>query len=727
MLKRLILIMIIPLIAAGCSKDPLIDLSKEWQVHITDISDIQFPSGIDPQRDIQYTHPDLTDGQWTSLESLPAAITKDKKKQLAFIKKEIVIPDTLKGKNLSLMLGKIWDCESTYFNGVKIGSAGREYPEFHSDWNVTVSHYIPEGLIKFGEKNTIVIRQFTNQQLNFNGAPYISDSFDVKNEEFWSKFKAELLPMSLGVMTLIIGLAMLIGYFISKQRDLSMFHFGGMSVLWFILSMHFWLPDYRIMQWNDQDRFFYVLMGIFVIWMYFYLERTMGLVIKWARIAAVISLILISVLSLTATIHTPITGWRFDLIGPMGLIGQILWGVVLVKGLKRGNNEAPILFFGYIIFVLAIIHDALSMNRLIISYAFLTNFAYPVFLATIGVILARRVIKISKDLKHSTNQIEEKNSKLEKLLQDIVDSVTELKSVGETANITTKVLSDEMHTQSASIEETSAVIEEVSASIESIALSAAHQDEMIQESRTVVTNYIESLNKLANAAESAESLSRKSNEETDVIIVKLENIREGMLQLKSSSDSISEMADIINNIAEKTNLLSLNAAIEAARAGDYGRGFGVVADEIGKLADSSLIQSKTIQKVIVDIVKNIDMETSLVIESTSSVNDVKKAVNDVSIAVESIISLCRDQQELTLNIKNYMESVARGSSNISIATMEQNTAMGEVFTTVEALNHVVSRINTSTDDIVEMSQKLSRRIEVLNETLCESEIAVKEC
>jgi len=247
---------------------------------------------------------------------------------------------------------------------------------------------------------------------------------------------------------------------------------------------------------------------------------------------------------------------------------------------------------------------------------------------------------------------------------------------------------------------------------------------MIQQSQIVVNSYIESLNKLAKAADTAEILSRKSTEETDVITRKLENIREGILQLKSSSDSISEMADIINNIAEKTNLLSLNAAIEAARAGDYGRGFGVVADEIGKLADSSLIQSKTIQKVIGDIVKNIDMETSLVIESANSVNDVRNAVNNVAIAVESIISLCRDQQELTSDIKHYMESVMKGSSSISTATREQNTAMNEVLTTVEALNLIVSRINTSTDSIVDMSQKLSRRIDVLNETLCDSDAEI---
>lgn len=726
-MKKIIFLLFLSLILTGCSKDPLIDLAKDWQIHLTDISDVKFPDGLDPLRDIQYVNPGFTEGTWDTLPSLPAAITKERKKQLAFIKKEVVIPESLKGKNLSIMLGKVWDCESTYFNGIKIGNTGREYPDFHSDWNATVSHYIPENIIKYGEKNLIVIRQFSNQQLNFNGAPYISDTFDVKNEEFWAKFKAELLPMALGIMTLLLGIALIWEYFSKGRKDLSTFHFGGMSILWFILTLHFWLPDYRIIQWNNQDRYFYVLVSVFVLWMYFYLEKTMGLVIKWARILIVICLFLITAMSLSATIENPITGWRFDIIGPLGLVGQILWGVVLFRGLKNKNNEAPILIFGYVIFVLALIHDALLMNRLIISYTFLTNIAYPVFLASIAVIVKKRVTKTSDDLKLSTVLNEEKNIKLEQLISDIADSVEELKSVGEKANETTIVLSDEMQTQSASIEQTTAVIEQVSASIDSIAKNAAHQDSMIQESQGVITSYIDSLNKLSLAAKGAESLSRKSTEETDVITRKLDNIREGILQLKSSSDSISEMADIINNIAEKTNLLSLNAAIEAARAGDYGKGFGVVADEIGKLADSSLIQSKTIQKVIGDIVKNIDIETTLVMESATSVNDVKKAVNDVGNAVESIIVLCKNQQELTLNIRHYMESVTKGSSQISIATREQNTAMGEVMSTVEALNLVVNRINSSTGNIVDMSEKLSKRIEVLNATLCDSEVSIKSC
>jgi len=721
-MKKIIIVLILSFTFAGCSKDPLIDLSKDWQIHLTDISDVKFPAGIDPQRDIQYTDPEFTEGVWDTLPSLPAAITKDRKKQLAFIKKEIVIPESMRGKNLSIMLGKVWDCESTYFNGIKIGNTGREYPDFHSDWNVTVSHYIPENIIKYGNKNVIVIRQFSNQQLNFNGEPYISETFDVRNEEFWGKFKAELLPMALGIMTLIIGLALIWEYLTARKRDLSTFHFGGMSILWFILTLHFWLPDYRFLQWNNQDRYFYVLVSFFVVWMYFYLERTMGLVIKWARITIAVCLMLIIALSLSATIDDPITGWRFDLIGPFGLVGQILWGVVLVKGLKRKNKDAPILLAGYVIFVLALIHDALLMNRLIISYTFLTNIAYPVFLSSIAVIVKKRVTQTSDNLKISTILIEEKNSKLEQLIQNITDSVAELRSVGDTANSTTTILSDEMHSQSAIIEETTAVIEEVSASIESIAKNALHQDSMIKESQNVVNSYIESLNKLSLAAEGAESLSRKSTEEADVITRKLDNIREGILQLKSSSDSISEMADIINNIAEKTNLLSLNAAIEAARAGDYGRGFGVVADEIGKLADSSLIQSKTIQKVIGDIVKNIDIETTLVMESASSINDVKKAVHDAGNAVESIIVLCKDQQVLTLNIRNYMEAVTKGSSEISTATREQNTAMTEVMSTVEALNLVVQKINNSTDQIVDMSDTLSKRIEVLNKTLTDSGI-----
>jgi len=193
-----------------------------------------------------------------------------------------------------------------------------------------------------------------------------------------------------------------------------------------------------------------------------------------------------------------------------------------------------------------------------------------------------------------------------------------------------------------------------------------------------------------------------------------------MIHVRESSAAVKEIANIINDIAERTNLLSLNAAIEAARAGDFGRGFAVVADEIGKLADNSVAQAKSIQDIVDGVVRDIDRETDLIIRSSDSVKNVKASADNVNESVSAILELCRAQEHLTRKIEEQMSLISRGSGEISTATSEQKTAMSEVMKAIEDLNEVVEKVNFSSQQVVDMSEKLSHRIALLNKIVVDN-------
>ncbi len=707
---------------SACAPPALIELHTDWQYILSDVSTIDYhESGAATHPDDErYIDPAYDASGWTALPQLPAAITMQRGKQLCWIRRVVVIPASMRGESLAVYLGKLWDVEETYLNGVLIGTAGHHYPDFHSDWNVASYHTLPPQLIRYDRPNVILVRQFTDQQLNFNGRPFIGREFEIRSYVFRMRFLAEYLVMALGVMTFLVGLAMLAIYLFSEKKSRMMLDFGGISILWFLLTTHFWLPDYGFLSWRAQDNIFYVLTSFLVVWIYFGLEHMLEMRIRWARITVIVAGTFAALIGATATVNDPMTGWRFDIIGPLGVMSQVFWGFLLVKGVLRKNQDAKIMLIGYVIFFAALIHDALMMNRVLMSYAFLSNIAYPGFILSFAIIIFMRIQALYRDLQVSTSEIERKNTRLNSVLGNVIESTDELIGISITAKESAASLSDQMQGQASSLEQTAAIIEEVSSSIQLIADSAARQDDTVRSNHVIITEYIGGIQGITGAAQHAASLGSKSRDESGAISGLLDSIRDGMIHVRESSAAVKEIANIINDIAERTNLLSLNAAIEAARAGDFGRGFAVVADEIGKLADNSVAQAKSIQDIVDGVVRDIDRETDLIIRSSDSVKNVKASADNVNESVSAILELCRAQEHLTRKIEEQMSLISRGSGEISTATSEQKTAMSEVMKAIEDLNEVVEKVNFSSQQVVDMSEKLSHRIALLNKIVVDN-------
>ncbi len=704
------IILLVAFLAAGCSRDVIIDLSKNWKYSITEWSP-------DMPDDRYRAAPDYDDSEWSVLASLPAVTTMERKKNVIWLRTTFVVPETLRGQDLAVYLGRVWDQEYTFLNGVRIGSHGREYPEFHSDWNIAAYHFLPDGLIRYGGENVLAVRQFTNQQANFNGSPYIGRAFEVRAYTFWSRFMGEYLPMAFGVLTFFIGLGILMLFFATGRKNMLLLHFGGMSLLWLVLSFHFWLPDFGLVSWNMQDSSFYVLTAVMMGLIYFFVEKALSLRMLWARIIIGACVFLCFGLAVTATEMDPITGWRFDILGFLGVIGEITWGIVLVIGMLKKNRDARVMMIGYSVFMACMVHDGLMMNRIIMSNIFLVNFGYPAFLISFAIMIVRQINQMGADLARTTAMVEEKNVTLESVLGKVVDSTDDLIKISITVGETSTALKTEMDQQGASLEETSAAIEEISGSIDSVAGNALELDEIIRKCGDLLDKNMKSLTYITESAQYAVSLGERNREDTTRITLRLDDIKEGMIKLKESSSSIEKIATIINEIAEKTNLLSLNAAIEAARAGEHGRGFAVVADEIGKLADSSVEQAKSIQAIVRQIVSDIEGKTNLIIESSKSITDINESVNNLNSASDAIVKLCVNQEKLTHEIQEYMGRILDGSSRITDSTAEQKNGMTEVMKTVELLNSIMNRIIGSSHEIVKISEILSHRIAILNKVI----------
>jgi methyl-accepting chemotaxis protein len=286
------------------------------------------------------------------------------------------------------------------------------------------------------------------------------------------------------------------------------------------------------------------------------------------------------------------------------------------------------------------------------------------------------------------------------LLMSISGISNQLAESSSLMSNTTDIFSSNAQNQAASAEEITATVEEISAGVESISDIANIQ--MIK---------MEGLTgKLDTLSGQISSMKNMISETLGMTISISTEARNGEISLKEMDDSMksmnqrsAEMANIIgliNDISDKINLLSLNAAIEAARAGDAGRGFAVVADEISKLADQTFSSVKDISALI----KAGENETKHGITTVNivvqSLSEIIEGVSRISTMVQSMSEFMNSQFSTNQEVNREASDVKKRSDEIKNAAIEQKNATMEI---VKSISNITELTQANAAGAEEMS------------------------
>lgn len=328
------------------------------------------------------------------------------------------------------------------------------------------------------------------------------------------------------------------------------------------------------------------------------------------------------------------------------------------------------------------------------------------------------IVEVSlESLKENLDEEKKSFSTIHSLLESIQSTSSELGKASELLEGASSSFSDLAQEQSESTIE-------INQSVQKLNQGTANITSYAKLQTTILEKLSKNILELSDKNVSVISVIRKGEAETQTITQKaktsekaLSLMNDSMNNIKSVSSEMNKIISIIREISQQINLLALNASIEAARAGDAGKGFGVVADEVGKLAGKTADSLKRIGGLIIASDMEINSGIKNVANTVNSIQTMITGIANTNAAIQEISSFMLEVVSSNEEVKKDAKEATRHAEQIQTYTIDNNLVAEEILSSIQTISFSIKgnadgaeQIAKNANQISELAKSLEKRI-----------------